>query len=176
MNGVIKYFILIVGLIALFLKGCESQPKKPESFLADNWNLPVSDWNHWKISYQNGKNYFLAKFRSNDTDSTAMIIIIPGDSLCFKSSLFSNPRDNKYSIRRLSQDSQCLFFDLNELLIKSRFVIDNEIQEIYGVDGCVYIRLMKDDGYFIKAENDTCITIVAKDRLHSLGDNWYKVQ
>ena len=164
--------LLLVLFTAQMFLGCEPSQNHSECFLADNWNLSPSSWEHWAFSYQIGKNYFLARFVADNPDSTIAIIVIPGDSLCFKSKAFSNP-NQKYSIRSLSGEIANTNFSLEELLCKSRFVIDNEIQEIGGGRGIVSINLMRDEGFYVKADNESCINYVRKDKYHAIGGGWY---
>ena len=153
--------------------GCAFHPKQSDCFLADNWNLSVDTWENWTVSYQTGKNYYLAHVIYNYPNSTN-IIFVPGDSLCFKSKAFPNP-DQLYSARMLSEFSDSLCVDLEELINKANFVINNNIQMITGVDGSVLIQLMRDKGHFLlKVRNADCIDSVRKKHFHLIDNDWYE--
>lgn len=125
-------FIILFSLLVLTSCSRYNQSKTWHNFLADNWDLSIDEWKNWTISYQAGKNYYLATVKS-ETDSTySKIMIIPGDSLSFMlpSSFSIMERKHRYSIQTLIKDSVNIPISVDELLRKSVFVIHNDIISI----------------------------------------------
>lgn len=177
-QGIVFISIVIVIVISLTLflgRGRDNRPRTSSSlrdlFLANNWDLPIDEWNHESISYR--QNYYLS-FRRSRLDSLWVTIVLPGDSLLFvnhdrirgrvENTLGTAMKD---SLWRRHFDS----IDILKLYEKAKYVIDNNICDIIGDSSSVTISLFSDESP-IKLRKSR---IKESSDWIPLGHGWYEL-